>query len=209
MQLKGPNGKDVLNVAKSLRSDGGRRLAVVGDGDNGDGDNGGAGAWQAACGAPLARLRLFARLPYTRADRGPGSATPEPGLVVWRPALLSRPLERRRLRSVLDPDADRQCVELRPIIGRNCTGPFGARRTQGAPHTRERNGLNRRRRAVLPLFADRDAANSPAIARLHALPNHIANALVAVIGPVSAVAVIGVAETETAAAKAATAETTA
>ena len=57
----GPNGKDVLNVAKSLRSDGGRGPAVVGDGNNG-----GAGAWQAACGAPLARLRFL-----------PGYRTPE------------------------------------------------------------------------------------------------------------------------------------
>ena len=54
-------------------------------------------------------------------------------------------------------------------------------------------------------LADRDAADAPAVAGLDALPNRIANARVAVIGPVSAIAVIGVkAEPESAAAETAT-----
>ena len=76
----------------------------------------------------------------------PGYRTPEqieadearhPNRVWWYggAALLSRALERWRLRPVLDPDADRECVELRPIEDRN----------QGALRHPRRSGKLRRR----------------------------------------------------------------
>src|SRR5450631_4379666 len=61
---------------------------------------------------------------FARADRMGGGAQPEAGLLVWRPWLLSGALERRRVRSMLDPDADRQCLELWPIVERDQTGPM-------------------------------------------------------------------------------------
>ena len=73
---------------------------------------------KAARGASLARLWFLARLPFTRADRMGTGAESRAGLLVWRPGLLSRALERRRLRPVLDPDPDRQCMELRSIVDR-------------------------------------------------------------------------------------------
>src|SRR5262249_4036281 len=55
-------------------------------------------------GSSLARLWLPAGLSDARADRTRGRvpllAPPSWLLLVWRPALLSRPLERRRVRSV-------------------------------------------------------------------------------------------------------------
>src|SRR6202035_3683835 len=101
---------NALDVAKSVRSDRDDRPAVVGDGNLGC-----AGAWQAACGAALARLRLLARLPLAGTDRIGTGAKSAAGLLVWRRGLLSRALERRRVRPVLDPDPDRQCLELRPL----------------------------------------------------------------------------------------------
>src|SRR3954470_11007406 len=106
----GLNGEGRLDVTKSLRSDRHRSLAGVGHGDNCR-----AGAREAARGASLARLWLPARLPNAGADRSRRGATCQASLVVWRPGLLSRALERRRLRSVLDPDADWKCMELRQI----------------------------------------------------------------------------------------------
>src|ERR1700689_4392913 len=110
---------NAFDVTKSVRSDRDGRPAVVGDATLGC-----AGAWDAAPGAALAWLRVLARVPLARADRmGTGAESPA-GLLVWRPGLLSRALERRRLRPVLDPDPDRQCLELRPV---------GKRRRRGWP----------------------------------------------------------------------------
>src|SRR4051812_40697715 len=108
MPCCGLNGKDAIDVTKSLRSD--RHRSLVGVGHDSDCR---AGARKAARGASVARLWFPARLPHTRADRSRRGATCQAGLVVWRPGLLSRALERRRLRAVLDPDADWKCMELR------------------------------------------------------------------------------------------------
>jgi hypothetical protein len=55
-----------------------------------------------------------------RIERGRGKAS-RARLLVWRPGLLSRALERRRVRPLLDPNPDRQCEELRPIAERDQT----------------------------------------------------------------------------------------
>jgi hypothetical protein len=104
------------NVAKSLRPDRGDSVAVVGNGNFRC-----PRAWQGARGAALARLWVFARLSFTRTDRmGAGPECPA-CLLVWRPKVLSRALERRWVRPMLDPDPDRQWVELRPIADRDQT----------------------------------------------------------------------------------------
>src|SRR5450756_2437052 len=113
----GLNGKDVLNVAKYCRSDRDRGAAIVGHGDHGR-----AVAWKAARSASLARLWLPARLPHPRTDRGRRGSASAAGLLVWRSGLLSRSLERWRLRPMLDPDAGRQCLELRQIAGSRAAG---------------------------------------------------------------------------------------
>src|ERR1019366_6458694 len=94
-----------------------------------------ARTWKAARGASLARLWFLARLPFTRTDRMGTGAQSQASLLVWRPGLLSRALERRRLRPVLDPNPDRQCVELRPIMDRDQTGTVrrSAYRKETAP----------------------------------------------------------------------------
>src|SRR5207237_1230717 len=65
-------------------------------------------AWQGPRGAPLAWVWLFARLPLTRADRMGTGPKSNAHLLVWRPGLLSRTAEWRRLQPVLDSDPDRQ-----------------------------------------------------------------------------------------------------
>src|SRR6476620_7348226 len=89
--------KDALDVTKSLGTDRSRGLAVVRHGNICC-----AGARKAAGGAPLARLWLLARLPFTRADRMGTGAQSRAGLLVWWPGVLSRTLERRWIRPMLD-----------------------------------------------------------------------------------------------------------
>ncbi len=81
--------------------------------------------------APLARLRLPARLSPPRGDRarprGARLGGERAAVSVLRPRLagfLSAPLERRRLRPLLYADADRTDLELRAVasdrrVGRN------------------------------------------------------------------------------------------
>src|ERR1700722_2641407 len=130
---------NAFDVTKSVRSDRDDRPAVVGDGNLGC-----AGAWHAAPGAALARLWLLARLPLARADRmGTGAKSPA-GLLVWRPGLLSRALERRRLRPVLDPDPDRQCLELRPVGKRRRRKMASARDAEAGRRGHHSQTLTRR-----------------------------------------------------------------
>jgi hypothetical protein len=67
-----------------------------------------------AAGEPsLARLRFFAWLPAARTYRVGEGERPSSNLLVWRPRLLPGALERRRIRTLLDPNADRAALELR------------------------------------------------------------------------------------------------
>src|ERR1700688_2475620 len=108
------NVKDALDVTKSLRTDRDRGFALVRYSNICC-----AGARKAAGGASLARVWLLARLPFTRANRMGTGAEARASLLVWWPGLLSRPLERRRVRPMLDSDADRECMELRSIARRD------------------------------------------------------------------------------------------
>lgn len=111
------NVKDALDVTKSLRADLDHGFGLVRHGNICC-----AGARKAAGGASLARVWLLARLPFTRADRmGPGAES-RASLLVWWPGLLSRALERRWVRPMLDSDADRECMELRSIARHDQTG---------------------------------------------------------------------------------------
>jgi hypothetical protein len=172
------NVRDALDATKSLRTDRDRGVALVRHGNVCC-----AAARKAAGGASLARVWLLARLPFTRADRMGTGAEPRASLLVWWPGLLSRALERRWVRPMLDSDADRECMELRPIARRDPTGQCIA---QPTAKKRPQRGT-RRGRVVSQSFADRDAADSPTVARHDALPNRIANACVAVVGIISAV----------------------
>jgi len=172
------NVRDALDATKSLRTDRDRGVALVRRSNVC-----GAAARKAAGGASLARVWFLARLPFTRADRMGTGAESRASLLVWWPGLLSRALERRRVRPMLDSDADRKRMELRPIARRDQTGQCIAPPTA---KKRPQRGA-RRGRVVSQSFAYRDAAYSPAIARHDALPNRIANACVAVIGIISAV----------------------
>lgn len=103
---------DGLDVTKSLRSDRG-----YSDPAHGHGSMRCDGASAGARGASLARIWFFARLPVARTNRMGKGAESRPGLLVWRSRLLSRALDRWRLRPMLDTDADWKCVELRSIVG--------------------------------------------------------------------------------------------
>jgi len=111
------NVRDALDATKSLRTDRDRGFALVRHRNICC-----AAARKAAGGASLARVWLLAWLPFTRADRMGTGAESRASLLVWWPRLLSRALERRWVRPMLDSDADRKCMELRPIARRDQTG---------------------------------------------------------------------------------------
>jgi len=115
---------------------------------------------------------------------------------------------------MLVPDPDRQCKELRPIVDRPKPGqcaaqPIAKKRPQlktlrpdgpgivGYIHNSVRDCSDRHSVGQPQLLADRDAEYSPTVARHDALPNHIANACVAIVGIVSDVAVRIKAQTQT------------
>src|ERR1039458_1761656 len=84
------------------------------------------------CGSSLARLRFLARLSPARSDRTRARGALQQGVrpAILRPSLaglLPRALERRRVRSLLDADADWADVELWPIA-LNHVSIFAARR---------------------------------------------------------------------------------
>src|ERR1039458_6121262 len=83
------------------------------------------------CGSSLARLRFLARLSPARSDRTRARGALQQGVrpAILRPSLaglLPRALERRRVRSLLDADADWADVELWPIVP-NLVSIFAAR----------------------------------------------------------------------------------
>jgi hypothetical protein len=82
-----------------------------------------AGSRETASHPPLARIWLSSRLSHAGTDRVGEGAKSRTGLLVRLSGLLQGALERRRLRSMLDPDPDRQCLELRSlseVLRRRC-----------------------------------------------------------------------------------------
>jgi len=61
----------------------------------------------------LAWLRFLARLSAARSHRVGDGAWPSSNLLVWRSGLLPRAVERRRVWTLLDTDANRTTLELR------------------------------------------------------------------------------------------------
>src|SRR5262249_44533972 len=79
-----------------------------------------------AAGHAIERFRLPAGLSSTRGGRARGPAdllAPSSHLLVRLAGMVPRALERRRFWSVLDADADRQCVELRALTSAAARAP--------------------------------------------------------------------------------------
>jgi hypothetical protein len=75
-----------------------------------------AGERKTARGSSLARLWLFAWLSLARTHRMGVGAKSRSRILVWRPSLLPRALERRWFWSMLDADANWANLELRSLI---------------------------------------------------------------------------------------------
>jgi hypothetical protein len=165
----------------------------------------------------------FCRLPLARTDRMGTGAKSRPGLLVWWPGLLSRALDRWRIRPVLDADADRECMELRSIGDRDQTrirnGLSGDTETGWSLTIWCHDHRSRRGDEQSRSLADLNAAYSPTVRRPHAPPNQIAAAPIVVVAAVAVGITVSVAvrtiksQTQTdpqpRAAKATTTETTA
>ncbi len=116
-----PVSRKVFNAADGFRRHRRCRMLPADDSGYSRGACGhGARPQKTACDPPLARLRLFAGLSPAGSDRTRTRGALLQGIrapVLW-PRLarfLSRALEWRWLRSLLDADADRADVELRPL----------------------------------------------------------------------------------------------
>jgi hypothetical protein len=70
-------------------------------------------SWKAAIEPVLAGLRFLARLSAARTYRMGEGGYPSSNLLVWRSGLLPRAVERRRVWTLLDTDANRATLELR------------------------------------------------------------------------------------------------
>src|SRR5229473_607494 len=152
MRRNSLNVKDAFDVTKSLRAGRDRGFALVGHSNICC-----AGARKAAGGASLARVWLLARLPFTRADRMGTDAESRASLLVWWPGLLSRALERRWVRPMLDSDADRECMELRSIAGRDQTRPMHRSAKKAQRGTLRPGGVAIIRRPRRGVFANHSA----------------------------------------------------
>src|ERR1035437_5582543 len=86
-----------------------------------------------------------------RTDRMGAGTRSRTGLLVWRAGVLSRTLDRWRLRPMLDTDADRERMELRSIVVRD--------------HNSARDRFSRRSAQPSQSAAQLDAAYGPTVGR--------------------------------------------